>query len=277
MEETGSFADYGEHLCNRFRTGHKIKVDNLTVEPVAVDHSIPAAYGFIIHTSEGTIGYTGDLRRHGPRKDLTESFIEKAKEAHLGALICEGTRMAVKETRQNFSELQVKEKTKEIVISTDKAVFTMRASRDIDRFRSFYEVAKETGRKFVITPKMAHLLTKLLEDEHLPVPDPSKDNCLRVYYKKKKSGKYAEKDYFQWERKFMNRMVDCDYVRKHQRKLIVDLDFYQFAELIDIKPEAGSHFISVVGCFSHFWICVGRKEGFLCVVHESLRGLERSC
>ena len=30
--------------------GTKIKIDNLTIEPIAVDHSIPAAYGFIIDT-----------------------------------------------------------------------------------------------------------------------------------------------------------------------------------------------------------------------------------
>ena len=66
MQETGNFADYGDHkLCNKFRTGQKIKVDGLTVEPIAVDHSIPAAYGFLIHTSEGTVAYTGDLRRQG--------------------------------------------------------------------------------------------------------------------------------------------------------------------------------------------------------------------
>jgi ribonuclease J len=243
MEETGYFADYGQHICNKFRTGHKIKIDDITVEPVAVDHSIPAAYGFLIHTSGGAIAYTGDLRRHGPRSDLTENFIEKAKEAKLDGLICEGTRMAVKETRQNFSELQVKEKTNDIVASTDKAVFTMRASRDIDRFRSFYEVAKDNNRKFVVTPKMAHLLTKLLEDKHLPVPDPLKDDTIRVYYKKKKSGKYDEKDYFPWERAFMNKMVNYKWVHKNQHKLIMDLDFYQFAELIDIKPEAGCQFI----------------------------------
>lgn len=101
MEETSSFCNYGEHMCNLFRTGDKIKIDNITVEPIHVDHSIPAAYGFVIHTSEGPVVYTGDLRRHGPRKDLTEDFIKKAKGCEPVALICEGTRMAERETRQN--------------------------------------------------------------------------------------------------------------------------------------------------------------------------------
>jgi ribonuclease J len=243
MEETGYFADYGEHPCNKFRTGHKVKIDNLTVEPIAVDHSIPAAYGFIINTSEGAVVYTGDLRRHGPRKDLTENFLEKAKEVEATALICEGTRMAVRETRQNHSEPQVKQISDNIVASTDKAVFTMRASRDIDRFNSFFEVARKNNRKIVITPKTAYLLTKLLNDQHLAVPDPLKDDSILVYYKKKKSGTYDQKDYFPWERKFMDKMVDGKYVHKNQSTLVMDLDFYQFAELVDIKPKAGSEFI----------------------------------
>jgi ribonuclease J len=243
MEETSNFCNYGEHACNLFRTGDKIKIGEITVEPIHVDHSIPAAYGFIIHTSAGPVVYTGDLRRHGPRKDLTENFLENAKAAKPIALICEGTRMAEKEKRQNYSEQQVRQISTTTVNLTDKAVFTMRASRDIDRFNSFYEVAKKTNRQLVITPKTAHLLTKLLLDEHLTVPDPLKDETILVYYKKKKSGKNDEKDYFPWERDFMDKMVTAKQVHKKQNKLITDLDFYQFAELIDIRPEPGSHFI----------------------------------
>jgi ribonuclease J len=75
------------------------------------------------------------------------------------------------------------------------------------------------------------------------VPDPLKDERIRVYFKKKKSGRYDEKDYFPWERRFLNRMVDCQYIHKNADKLIMDLDFNQFTELIDIKPQAGSHLI----------------------------------
>jgi ribonuclease J len=243
MEETSSFCKYGEHTCNKFRTGHKIKIDNITVEPIHVDHSIPAAYGFIIHTSAGPVVYTGDLRRHGPRKDLTEDFIEKAKDSEPIALITEGTRMAVTEKRQNYSEPQVARLANDVVSSTDKMVFAARYSRDIARFNSFYKVAKKNNRKIVINPKTAHLLTKLLGNEHLNVPDPLKDDNIVVYYKRKKSGAFDESDYYLWEREFMDKIVTHEYVRKNQKNLIMDLDFTQFAELIDIKPKAGSHFI----------------------------------
>ena len=39
---------------NAFRTGQKIKIDNLEIEPFHVDHSVPGAYGFLIHTSNGS-------------------------------------------------------------------------------------------------------------------------------------------------------------------------------------------------------------------------------
>ncbi len=41
----------------------------------------------------------------------------------------------------------------------------------------------------------------------------------------------------------MDKMVDYSYVRKNPGKIIMDLDFFQFAELVDIKPKAGSEFI----------------------------------
>ena len=122
-------------------------------------------------------------------------------------------------------------------------MFATHYSRDIDRFNTFYKSAKKANKKIVITPKTAHLLTKLLNDKHLKVPDPIKDKNILVYYKRKKSGSHDDKDYYLWERAFIDKMATHEYVRKHQKELVMDLGFYQFAELIDIKPLAGSHFI----------------------------------
>jgi len=243
MEKTSGFCDYGEHRYRTFRTGDLIKVGNISVEPVHVDHSIPAAYGFLIHTSEGTIVYTGDLREHGPRKDMTREFAHKAREAEPVALICEGTRMVGEEKRKNYSEQQVGELGKRVVSSTDKIVFVTRYSRDMDRFRSFYNIAKYSGRKIVVSPKTAHLLKRLVEDKRLDLRDSLKDEDILVYYKRKGSGQFEDRDYYLWEREFMDKMVTFDFVNKNQGKLVMDLDFYQFAELIDIRPNPGSHFI----------------------------------
>jgi mRNA degradation ribonuclease J1/J2 len=122
-------------------------------------------------------------------------------------------------------------------------VFVTHYSRDMDRFRSFYNVARNNGRKMVISPKTACLLSKLIGDQRLDLPDPLKDEDILVYYKRRRSGTFDDADYFAWEREFMTKMVTYEFVNKNQSKLMMDLDFYQFAELIDIRPHRGSCFI----------------------------------
>jgi ribonuclease J len=243
MEETSSFSNYGQHPYRTFRTGRQSTVGDIVVEPIHVDHSIPAAYGFLIHTSDGTIVYTGDLRSHGPRSDMTDEFIEKAKNANPIAMICEGTRVVENETRTLYSEAQVKALSDDVVASTDKLVFFARYSRDMDRFRSVYHVTSTNDRQIVISPKIAYLLQKLVADTRLDLPDPVTDDNILVYYKRKRSGQFDDKDYFLWERAFMDKLVTYSDVHDNQRKFVMDLNFYQFTELIDIKPDPNSQFI----------------------------------
>jgi len=87
---TSPSMDVGEHPFRTFHTGDTPTIDGLEVEPIHVDHSAPAAYGYLIHTSEGTVAYTGDLRRHGPLGRMTDEFIEAAADARPAALITEG-------------------------------------------------------------------------------------------------------------------------------------------------------------------------------------------
>ena len=63
----------------------------------------------------------------------------------------------------------------------------------MDRFRSLYNVAKNNGRKIVVSPKTAYLLSKLVQDKRLDLPDPLKDNNVLVYYKRKKSGEFNQR------------------------------------------------------------------------------------
>jgi ribonuclease J len=59
----------------------RVRVGELDVELVAVDHDLPGATGFLVRTPDLTIAYTGDHRWHGPHPELTERFAAAARGA----------------------------------------------------------------------------------------------------------------------------------------------------------------------------------------------------
>lgn len=242
MQESGRI-DLGEHEFHTFRTGRKIRVGDLTVEPVHVDHSVPGAYGFVIHTSSGSIVYSGDYRLHGPMAQMTRELANKACKCDPIAMISEGTRINPVESQTVHSEAKVKEDSNEVVANTSKLVVVAFYSRDIDRFKTFYEIAKRNDRKFVVSFKLAHLLWKLKDDPALKIPDIMKDEDILFYKKRKKTGEFAETDYYTWERQFLDKAVNFDYVHKNEGKVLLNLDLLGFTELIDVRPSAGGHFI----------------------------------
>ena len=63
--------------------GVAIRVGEIEVRFVAVDHDLPGATGFLIKGPDVTIAFTGDHRWHGLRPELTASFAELAKGSDL--------------------------------------------------------------------------------------------------------------------------------------------------------------------------------------------------
>jgi len=219
-----------------FRTGKKIKVDNVEVEPVHVDHSIPGAYGFIIHTSKGAIVYTGDFRAHGAKPEMTMDFIEKAKTAKPVAVITEATNMTGASVS---SEKEVERKLNDIVRQSDGIVLANFASTDIDRINSFYRIAKKNGRCLAVSLKQAYLLEALREDKGLKIPD-LKDEGMLIFRKSKKTRSKWET---QMMEKYQDKVKDAFEVSKQQCKIILALSFYDLEELVAIKPDPGSCYI----------------------------------
>ena len=241
MTTSGRTMDLGDHAWKGFRTGRGVSVDGLEIEPVHVDHSAPAAYGFLLHTTEGTIAYTGDLRRHGPHAQMTDEFVEAAKTSRPIALISEGTRVAPTETRQQFTELEVQQRASDVVRSAKgKLVLVTFYPRDVDRIKTFHAVAAQTGRKFVLSAKTAHLLWSMQKDTRISVPDVLRDPNILVYFRQ-----MSRED--PWEKELRSKMsskaVDAAYVNRNQPELVVQLDFYQLTEIVDLKPVEHSPFI----------------------------------
>jgi len=225
-----------------FRTCEKIKVGTLEVEPVHVDHSVPGAYGFIIHTSKGAVVYTGDLRMHGTKPQMTKEFIERAEAAKPVALVTEGTRIDAK--HEPSSEAKVRQECNSMVSKTNKFVVADFNFKDVDRLRTFFEIAKNSGRRLVVSLKDAFMLKWLSKDPKLKVPSYT-DKDIVIHVPKRGTGKYLKSDYGVNERQFLEleNAWTAEGVRKNQRHVISVLSFYNFNELIDIKPEPDSLFI----------------------------------
>lgn len=223
-------------LFHGFRTGDKIVINNVEIEPIHVDHSIPGAYGFLIHTSEGTVIYTGDFRMHGSKPQMTQEFIEKAEEMNPTAIICEGTNMT---GAVISSEREVEKKVSQIIENTGGLVLADFARTDIDRFNTFHTAASETGRCLAISMRQAYLLNELQKDRKLKVPS-LKDEKLFIFQKKKKRP-------YRWERELMeafeDKVLNAKAICKKQRGMILVTSFYDLEELVEIKPTPGSCYI----------------------------------
>jgi len=219
-----------------FRTGDSITIDHLKIEPIHVDHSVPGAYGFIIHTTNGAVVYTGDFRAHGAKPEMTSDFVEKAKEAEPVAVVTEATNMTGASVS---SEVEVENKLNSIVGQADGIVLADFAYTDVDRLNSFYRIAKKNGRCLAVSLKQAYLLNALRRDKGLRLPDLNDENIL-IFRKSKKK-------YDKWENQIMeqypSKIVDVFEVSKRQCNAVLAMSFYDLEELVEIQPKPGSCYI----------------------------------
>jgi len=231
-----------ERKINEFRTGDKFKIGSLEVEPIHVDHSVPGAYGFIIYTSEGPIAYTGDIRLHGTHSQMTRDFIEKAKEVKPIALISEGTRIT--DEGKQESEKMVYEQSSKTVSESNNLVFADFNFKDVDRLRTFFNIAKETGRKFVVKINDAYFLKYLSQDKHLDVPNIDDEDII-IYLPKRGSGQYSDKDYKGKDKEFLDlhNIWTAEQIAAKPDKVLCAIGFYSFTALIDMMPKPGARYI----------------------------------
>ena len=238
-ESTGSPLD--GHAIRKFRTGDRFRIGPMEFVPIHVDHSIPGAYGFVVHTSGGTLAYTGDFRFHGPAGSMTRDFIEVARSEKPSLLLTEGTRVSNESQETNLSEEAVQREATRMVKGTRSLVFSTFRGNDVDRINTFYQSCLASGRRLVVSMKMAILLEMLKADKRLRVPRVGND--VDVYLRRKKSGRLDDSDYFAWERPFVDSGVSAEQVRQRQGKVFLHLEAWNFPELIDIRPEKGGTYI----------------------------------
>ncbi len=215
--------------------GHHNCTFNLRCFPV--DHSIPGACAWGIETSAGWVVYSGDLRRHGKRAELTESFIAEAAGLRPRILILEGTNVL---REANVAEHEVYQNGLRIITNSNGLVIADFSPRDIDRLLTFLQIARDTGRKLAILPKDAYLLKtlRLLDPE---IPDIAAEESLAIYQDT------IAKSPDLWVRNicqdYDSKIVLADDVSADQDKFILCFSFFDLNELPGIRPRPGSLYV----------------------------------
>ena len=265
-----------ERTFNTFRTGDTFKVDSVEIEPIHVDHSVPGTYGFVIHTSKGAVVYTGDLRMHGLHGDMTVDFNEAAKDAHPIAMVTEGTRIDV--GKINESEKTVYQTSKEWIAKNKHLSLVDFNFKDVDRFSTFYQIAKDLGKKLVISFKHACFLEKYYKDKKLKTPY-SADELIMLLKPKRKTGIYIDEDYtekFIKDRLNYPNIIKSKEIAKNPSKYMVVLNFWYFNNLVDLKPKNGVYIHSLSEPFNEeMEISYDRMRNWL--NHFNLRFVQSHC
>jgi ribonuclease J len=238
-------------------TDPQFEIGSLNVRLLPVDHSVLGACATLIETNSGcNIAYTGDIRFHGRYRDLTRKAVEELSKRKIDVLITEGTRI---DEDVSHDELKVEEDIVKALHGVKGLAIVGFGWKDVTRYETMVNVAQRMGRTLVISPKLAYLLHLLKEQKLLKIPTSEDSELVSVYLPRKDSMMYSRSDYshtkhllgysVEWKdgeirtEHYENGVRAYD-LRERPSRYIIHLDFYEFNELIDINPPAGSRYIS---------------------------------
>ncbi len=265
-----------ERTFHTFRTGKKFKIGSLEIEPIHVDHSVPGAYGFIIHTSKGPVVYTGDMRMHGAHSEMTMDFMKRAEEVKPIAMITEGTRIDIKKTDESEAKVYADSK-REILKNRGLSIVDFNF-KDVDRFRTFYRISQEVEKKLVISFKHACFLERYHMDKTLNVPD-STGKGIYLLKPKRMTGTYDDKDYsdkYIRERMDYPNIITAEDMQKKPNDYMTVLNFWYFNMLVDLKPKDSLYIHSLSEPFNEeMEMSAGRMKNWM--EHFDLRQVQCHC
>ncbi|MDE3025091.1 MAG: MBL fold metallo-hydrolase, partial [Acidobacteriota bacterium] len=156
LEAAGQGLEGGAPLVEPMAEGERVSVGPLVVERCAVDHDVPGASGFLVHTDAGVVAYSGDLRLHGRHPERTERFAERARGAH--ALVMEGTTLTSDPRIVLRPESEVDAAFDDALARTPGLVLMTVYPRDVERVESFMTIAETRGRTILWPPAIAAFL-----------------------------------------------------------------------------------------------------------------------
>jgi len=159
-----------------------------------VHPSISGSYVLRIRGKEPSLAYTGDFRMHGPRRDMTEEFVRLCEEERPDLFITEGTNFA---EASSLSEEEVLNRAAEVARSTEGLLMVATSPRDVDRLRTYFQIASLESKKVILPCKLFLMLNWLMDRD--PVLSSSLKEVgnaeISVYVKTKTEEKLLDQEF----------------------------------------------------------------------------------
>lgn len=136
-----------------------IPESNISVTPIAVDHSGFDSRAFLISDGGENILYSGDIRDHGRKNYMTNKLPGKLPD-NIDSFIIEGT-LLTRDYKGVQSEQEVQDKLTDLITDNPDLCLIAFSSQNIDRLVSVFKACLKTGRMLVIDPYTAFILQEL--------------------------------------------------------------------------------------------------------------------
>ena len=211
---------------NTFEALQQIKMGEITVTPLWVDHAAFDAYMFIVEADDKRILHTGDFRGHGFRSKGLIPML-KTFATNIDYIISEGSNiLRPNATMQTEHELQ---REFEAQFKNYKYNFVLLSSTNIDRLFALYHAAKNAKRCFVCDEYQANILKIVFKNhkKHSPfynIDFDQKTNPAGRIFVLKRYNEMPEK-----LKNYLNKYGFCMLIREN-RTLTPILDEYSKSE-----------------------------------------------
>ena len=217
-----------------------LRIKDLEIVPIEIDHSVPGACMFLIKTSQGNILYSGDFRLSEIKQSEKKKIYSFLKKSKIKVFICEGTR--IKE-QSILREKEVYKKALERIKKIKGLVVVDYSIGDIIRFKTLLRIAKKTKRIIALPYNYFNYLAVLEKEGVLKEKGIKKADLqnVKLYAKRKIAFKRWEKDLIK-----NYKICTSEDLRKNKKKFMLVLNFYQVQELIDIKPGKESYYLRAI-------------------------------
>lgn len=217
----------------------------ITVRPVAVSHSVPGAVAYVIEADGQAVVYTGDIRFRGR---WHFDALEPLGGLHPDVLLIEGTRITEAE---KDDEARVCEELVAAIRETPTLSMIDFRWKDVERYETVREAAEAAGRELVIFPRLAYLLNKLGYDLQA-------EPRVHVYLERSHGLLYSPADYVQYKYRagyrvewtkeeqdltHLKRGLTALDLQREPNRYVLQLDYWRFNNLLDIRPPRGSRYI----------------------------------